>query len=188
VFYWVAYGCTLVVGSLIGSLGARLMLRPYQVTRLLVFLNPNLDPRGAGWNTIQSITAVGSGGLSGKGFLQGTQTHFQYLPQQSTDFIFSIIAEEWGFVGSFVVFALFMAVFVRGLFIIAYARDAFGAYLAGGILALLFFHFMVNIGMAIGVLPITGIPLFFLSYGGSPLIAGMLGVGLLLSIYNRKYR
>ncbi len=187
-FYWVSYGCVLLAGSLLGSLGARLVLRPYQVTRLLVFLNPNLDPRGAGWNTIQSITAVGSGGLTGKGFLQGTQTHFQYLPQQSTDFIFSIIAEEWGFVGSLLVFTLFLVLLVRGLFIMAYSRDAFGSYLAGGIVALLLFHFAVNIGMTIGVMPVTGIPLYFLSYGGSPLITGMLAVGLLLSIYNRKYR
>ncbi len=187
-FYWVAYGCVLLATSLVGSLGARMVLRPYQVTRLLVFMNPNLDPRGAGWNTIQSITAVGSGGVTGKGFMQGTQTHFQYLPQQSTDFIFSIVAEEWGFLGSLAVFALFGVVFVRGLFIVAYAREPFGSYLAVGVVALLFFHFAVNIGMAIGVMPITGIPLYFLSYGGSPLITGMIGVGLLLSIYNRKYR
>ena len=187
-FYWVAYSCVLLAVSLAGSLVARLVLRPYQVTRLLVFLNPNLDPRGAGWNTIQSVTAVGSGGLTGKGFLQGTQTHFQYLPQQSTDFIFSIVAEEWGFLGSLLVFVLFLIVFLRGLLIIAYAREPFGSYIAGGIVGLLFLHFAVNIGMTIGVMPITGIPLYFLSYGGSPLITGMVAVGLLLSIYNRKYR
>jgi rod shape determining protein RodA len=187
-YYWILYSVSSLFLGVLGSLVLRGYLRGYQVMRLVVFIDPSIDPRGAGWNTIQSITAVGSGGVWGKGFLRGTQSHFQYLPQQSTDFIFSIIAEEWGFIGSAVVFGLFLVIFFRAAMIMSYARDAFGAYLAAGISGLFFTHFAINIGMTIGLLPITGIPLFFLSYGGSPLWSGLVAVGLLLSVYNRKHR
>lgn len=187
-FLAIAYGGSVTAVGVAASIFVRGFLRPYQLMRLVVFLDPSIDPRGAGWNTIQSVTAVGSGGVWGKGYLRGTQSHFQYLPQQSTDFIFSIIAEEWGFVGAFGIFILFFLILLRAVLILGYAKDSFGAYVAAGVAALIFTHFMVNIGMAMGVLPITGLPLFFLSYGGSPLWTGMIGVGLLLSVYNRKYR
>jgi rod shape determining protein RodA len=147
-----------------------------------------VDPRGAGWNIIQSMTAVGSGGFFGKGFLEGTQSHYQFLPQQSTDFIFSILAEEWGFIGSFAVFVLFSVILLRTLYVVNSANDAFGSYLSAGVAAMLFFHFVVNIGMAIGIMPITGIPLFFVSYGGSSLWTALLSVGLVMSVYQHRYR
>ena len=187
-FYWIAYGGIILLVGLLGSFAARAFIGDYAVTRLIVFLDPYVDPRGAGWHIIQSLTAVGSGGLVGKGFLQGTQSHYQYLPQQSTDFIFSILAEEWGFVGAVVVFGLIMVLLVRGLFIIRHAKDRFAAAVAGGIIGMFFFHFMVNVGMVIGVMPITGIPLLLLSYGGSSLWTAMISVGVLMSIYQRRYQ
>ena len=185
-FYWLFYGFTAFFFGLLGSIGARMILKDYQIMRLIVFLNPNIDPQGAGWNIIQSITAVGSGGFSGKGFLEGTQSHYQYLPQQSTDFIFSIIAEEWGFLGSLAVFVLFLAILVRGIMIIGSTKDRFATYVAAGVVGMFFFHFVVNIGMAVGIMPITGIPLFFLSYGGSSLWTGLIAIGLLVNIDLRR--
>lgn len=186
-FYWITYAFSILLLGLVGSIGVREVLAEYQMTRLIVFLDPYADPRGAGWNIIQSVTAVGSGGFTGKGFLQGTQSHYQYIPQQSTDFIFSILAEEWGFIGGLAVFALFLVILMRGLYIVQTARDNFSALIATGIVALIFFHFAVNVGMAIGVMPITGIPLFFLSHGGSALWTAMLGVGLLLNVHHNRY-
>ncbi len=187
-YYWILYASLIVLAGLVGSIGARAFLKDYQIMRLIVFLDPYVDPRGAGWNIIQSVTAVGSGGLFGKGFLQGTQSHYQYLPQQSTDFIFSILAEEWGFVGALLVFALFMVILVRGLYIITLAKDRFAAVAGSGIVGMIFFHFVVNVGMAIGIMPITGIPLFFLSHGGSSLWTALIGVGMLMSIYHHRYQ
>jgi len=188
VFYWFGYGISLVALALPTGFIARRVLHDYQIMRLIVFLDPYVDPRGAGWNIIQSVTAVGSGGPFGKGYLKGTQSHYQYLPQQSTDFIFSILAEEWGFIGAFLVFALFGILLVRGLIIMHSARDPFAAYISAGIVGMLFFHVIVNIGMAIGIMPITGIPLMLLSYGGSSLWTAMLSIGLLLSVYQHRYQ
>ena len=187
-FGWVTYGAGIVLTALLGSAVARRVLQGYQMMRLIVFLDPNVDPRGAGWNIIQSVTAVGSGGLAGKGWLSGTQSHLQYLPEQSTDFIFSILAEEWGFIGAAAVFLAYAVVMVRGLVIAAKAKDNFAVYVATGVVSMLFFHLAVNVGMAIGIMPITGIPLFFLSYGGSSLWTAFIGVGLLMSIYQHRYR
>lgn len=187
-FRWVIYGIAVTLTGLGGSLLGRRVLRDYQLMRLIVFLDPNVDPRGAGWHIIQSVTAVGSGGIAGKGWLRGTQSHLQYLPEQSTDFIFSILAEEWGFLGALAVFACFAIIIVRGLLISAKARDDFASLVAIGIVTMFFFHSAVNIGMAIGILPITGIPLPFVSYGGSSLWNGLIAVGLLMSIYQRRYR
>jgi rod shape determining protein RodA len=186
-FYWIFYVVSLL---LLTSLGAFLIdraLKDYQIMRFVVFLDPKVDPQGAGWNLIQSVTAVGSGGFAGKGFLRGTQSHYQFLPQQSTDFIFSILAEEWGFLGGLLVFALFLVILLRGIRIMFIARDDFGLYVGAGVVGMIFFHVVINIGMAMGIMPITGIPLFFLSYGGSSLWTALAGVGLLLNIYLRRY-
>ncbi|MFP4378335.1 MAG: FtsW/RodA/SpoVE family cell cycle protein, partial [Spirochaetales bacterium] len=168
-------------------LGRRL-LQEYQIMRLIVFLDPNIDPRGAGWNIIQSVTAVGSGGIAGKGWLRGTQSHLQYLPQQSTDFIFSILAEEWGFIGALFVFLCFAAIVARGLIIASKAKDNYAALSAVGVVTMISFHVAVNVGMAIGIMPITGIPLLFLSYGGSSLWSALVSIGILMSIYQRRFR
>lgn len=187
-FYWILYTSSLAGAGLIGALGLSRVLRQYQMMRLVVFLDPYVDPRGAGWNIIQSVTAVGSGGPFGKGFLKGTQSHYQYLPEQSTDFIFSILAEEWGFLGALLVFGLFLLLMLRGLHIAATAKDGFASLVAIGIVGLIFFHFLVNVGMTIGIMPITGIPLIFLSHGGSALWTGMMSVGILMSIYLHRFR
>jgi rod shape determining protein RodA len=186
-FYWILYVGSLLLVSNLGALLVVRALRDYQIMRFIVFLSPRVDPQGAGWNLIQSVTAVGSGGFFGKGFLHGTQSHYQFLPQQSTDFVFSILAEEWGFFGGFLVFALFLIILLRGIRIMYIARDDFALCIGAGVVGMIFFHVVVNIGMAMGIMPITGIPLFFLSYGGSSLWTGLLGIGLLLNIYFRRY-
>ena len=186
-FYWLLYGFSAVFFGYGGSYVLRYVLKDYQVKRLIVFLDPTIDPQGASWNVIQSVTAVGSGGLLGKGWLQGTQSQYRYLPQQSTDFIFSILAEEWGFWGGFTILILFMIILGRTLYIALSAKDSYATLVAGGVFAMIAFHVFLNIGMAMGIMPITGIPLFFLSYGGSSLWTGLIGIGLLISIHMRRY-
>jgi rod shape determining protein RodA len=187
-YYWIAYLSSCLGLSMGASLLAHKVLQEYQIKRLIVFLDPNIEGQKSGWNIIQSLTAIGSGGLFGKGFLQGTQSHYQYLPQQSTDFIFSIIAEEIGFFGCLVIFGLFLAILWRCLYIVKNVKDDYGVLIAAGVSAMVFFHFIVNVGMAMAIMPITGIPLLFLSYGGSSLWAALLGIGLVLSVYIRRFR
>lgn len=160
-------------------------MKTYQRQRLAVFLNPNRDPLGAGWNLNQSLIAVGSGGVTGKGFLQGTQNSLGYLPRTvaPNDFLFSVIAEEKGFVGAACVVGLYAVLLGRGLRIAANTRDRLGMLLATGIVAMLFFHVFVNIGMTIGLMPVTGVPLPLLSYGGSFALVSMTALGLLQNIW-----
>jgi rod shape determining protein RodA len=186
-FYWLLYATAIIVLSLCASYAARKVLKNYQIMRLIVFLDPNVDPRGAGWNIIQSVTAIGAGGFTGKGFLQGTQSHYRFLPEQSTDFIFSIFSEEAGFIGGIAVFVLFLIICLRLLRIIKITTDPFAAYICAGLVGVYSFHFLINVGMTMGIMPITGIPLLFMSYGGSSLMSAMLGIGLALSIYVRRY-
>ena len=186
-FYWICYFAAMLVLSLATSFFAHKVLREYQMMRLIVFLDPNVDPRGSGWHIIQSMTAIGSGGLGGKGFLQGTQSHYRFLPTQSTDFIFSIYTEEWGFFGGLFVMALFLLICLRLIRLMTTTSDSFGVYIAAGLTAMYAFHFLVNTGMAMGIMPITGIPLLFMSYGGSALISAMIGIGLAMSIHVRRF-
>jgi len=186
-FFWILYAALIIIFSLGASFVGRKMLKSYQIMRLIVFLDPYVDPRGAGWNIIQSITAIGSGGLSGRGYLQGTQSHYRYLPEQSTDFIFSIFSEEMGFIGGIIIFALFLVICLRLVSIMKTTADPFGAYICAGLAGLYFFHFLINVGMTMGIMPITGIPLLFMSYGGSALISAMSGIGLALSIHVRRF-
>ncbi|MBQ8014215.1 MAG: rod shape-determining protein RodA [Treponema sp.] len=186
-FYWISYGAAILCGSLILSYFAGKVLKDYQVMRLIVFIDPYADPRGAGWNIIQSKTAIGSGNLLGRGYLRGTQSHYRFLPEQSTDFIFSILSEELGFVGCMTVFALYFLIFMRTIFIIKNAANTFGMMIAAGVLGMFAFHFLINVGMVMGIMPITGIPLLFLSYGGSSLWTAMMCVGLLMSVSSRKF-
>ncbi len=181
-YYWIAYCFGIITIALIMSIAASRVLEPYQMQRLIIFIDPESDPLGAGWNIIQSKIAIGSGNMLGQGFLQGIQSHLRFLPQQSTDFIFSILSEEWGFVGGCVVFALYLIILFRIISIIKGTKHLFGYYIASGILAMFFFHFIVNVGMVMGIMPITGIPLVFLSYGGSSLWTGMICIGILMSI------
>jgi rod shape determining protein RodA len=187
-YYWIAYFTLSVAISVLLAAVAQKVLKEYQIMRLIVFLDPSIDPKGSGWNILQSMTAIGSGGFFGKGFLQGTQSHLHFLPEQSTDFIFSIIAEEIGFFGCLIVFSLFLTILYRGIFIIKNVRDEFGVLITTGVCTMIIFHYMINVGMAMGIMPITGIPLFFLSYGGSSLLAAVSGIGLILSVYIRRFR
>jgi rod shape determining protein RodA len=164
---------------------AWLKLKGYQKDRLTVFLSPDRDPLGDGWNLNQSLIAVGSGGVKGKGYLQGTQNSLGYLPRTvaPNDFLFSVIAEEKGFVGSVGVLGLYAVIFLSGLHIAAQARDRLGMLLATGVVVMLFVHVFVNIGMTIGLMPITGVPLPLLSYGGSFVMVTLAGLGLLQNVW-----
>lgn len=162
-------------------------LRDYQKNRVINFLNPSNDPRGTGYNSIQSRIAVGSGKIVGKGFRKGTQSQLEFLPERHTDFIFSVLSEEHGFIGSLGTIGLFIVLFVVGIRISSTARDKFGALICVGVLSYLFWHMFVNIGMVIGLLPIVGVPLPLLSYGGSSMLTTMLGLGLISSVAYRRY-
>ncbi len=186
-YYWIAYVFLIGILSLVGSELGHRVLKDYQIMRLIVFLDPTVDPRGSGWNILQSITAIGSGGFAGRGFLQGTQSHYRFLPQQSTDFIFSILSEEWGFLGGIVVFGLYGLILWRSLALLKTVKDPFAVGIVAGLSGMILFHFMINVGMTMGIMPITGIPLFFLSYGGSSLWAVLVGIGLILGISARRY-
>jgi rod shape determining protein RodA len=163
------------------------LLKDYQRQRLLTFLNPETDPLGSGYHIIQSTIAVGSGQFWGKGFLQGTQSQLHFLPEQHTDFVFSVFAEEWGFLGSAVLLVLYCALILWGLQVARDCKERFGQILALGVTALLFWQVFINMCMVTGLMPVVGIPLPLFSYGGSSLVTTLLGVGLLLNIRMRRY-
>ena len=162
------------------------ILKPYQIDRLLVFLHPDHDPSGTGYHLLQSKIAIGSGMMAGKGLFQGTQTQLNFLPEHHTDFVFSVLGEELGFIGIAVLLALYILVIWRGLRIALISESLFGSIIAGGVVSMLLFQVFVNIGMTIGIMPITGIPLPFVSYGGSSMVANLLAIGLLESIHVRS--
>jgi rod shape determining protein RodA len=163
------------------------LLKEYQKRRIITFFNPDLDPLGAGYHLIQSKIAVGSGGIIGKGFLKGTQSKLGFLPEQQTDFIFSALGEEWGLIGSLFVIGLYVALILWGLRIAVHAKDRFSAILAFGVVAMLFWHVFINIGMVLGMMPVVGIPLPLLSYGGSFIVSTLIGVGLLMNVSMRRF-
>ncbi|MCX7982564.1 MAG: rod shape-determining protein RodA [Syntrophales bacterium] len=173
--------------GVMGLLVLWFFLKDYQKERVLTFFNPDRDPLGAGYHIIQSIIAVGSGGLVGKGFLKGTQTQLKFLPEQQTDFVFSVLAEEWGFVGGVTVIIVFIALLRYGFRITLNARDYQGTLVAFGITMLIFWSVFINIGMVLGLLPVVGIPLPFLSYGGSAVVAFLSAMGLLLNVDLRRF-
>jgi rod shape determining protein RodA len=161
-------------------------LKPYQQRRISTFLNPDNDPLGAGYHIIQSKIAVGSGMTWGKGFLQGTQNHLNFLPEQHTDFIFSVFAEEWGFAGGIALMALYLALVLRALVVAYKARDRFGVLLTLSVTAVVFWQAVINVGMTTGLLPVVGIPLPFFSYGGSSLLCLLIGIGLVMNVSMRR--
>jgi rod shape determining protein RodA len=163
------------------------LLKDYQVRRLTGWLDPESDPQRAGYNAAQSKIAVASGGLVGKGLFKGTQTNLDYVPEQHTDFIFTVIGEEAGFFGGAVVLSLFALIVWRAIRIAMLSKDNFGAILAAGIGGMFAFQVFVNIGMTVGIMPITGIPLPFVSYGGSSLVASFTAVGLLMNVHMRRF-
>lgn len=161
-------------------------LRPYQRARLEVFLNPTADPLSTGYNVVQSTITVGSGQLFGRGLASGSQTQLNFLPSQPTDFIFAVLSEKMGFIGGILVILLFVALMLRGVVIASRAADRFGLFMSVGIVTMLLVHIVINIGMNIGLMPVTGIPLPFVSYGGTSLLVSLLAVGLLQSIAIRR--
>ena len=177
----------LAVAGVLSLPAGWMMLKGYQRERVMVFLNPERDPLGSGYHIIQSKIAVGSGMLFGKGFLDGTQNQLHFLPEQHTDFIFSVLAEEWGFVGSFVLLLLYLLLILRGLWIVGQARETFGAVLGFGVLMILFWQVLVNIGMVSGMLPVVGVPLPLMSYGGTSMLVTMAALGLLFNVNMRRF-
>ncbi len=163
------------------------VLKDYQKKRILFFFNPDRDPLGAGYHIIQSKIAIGSGMITGKGYLEGTQNALSFLPEQHTDFIFSVLAEEWGFLGSVVLLLFFFILIFRGLKIAHGSKDPFGTMLAFGITTMIFIQVVINIGMVMGLMPVVGVPLPLLSYGGSSMITIMLSIGILISISMRRF-
>ncbi len=186
-YYWITYVASIFTLCFIASWGADAkVLDIYQKKRLVIFLDPYADRDGFGYHLIQSLIAIGAGGFNGRGFLQGTQSHYQYLPTQSTDFIFSILSEEWGFLGGAIVFALYLILLIRIMLIMRKTTNVFAMYVSTGIFGMLLFHFIVNVGMVMGIMPVIGIPLPFLSFGGSALITQMFCIGILESIHLRR--
>lgn len=187
-----ATGLTLIVGAIGGILvsmrGWVKIIKPYQLTRLFIFLDPYADRNGAGWNIIQSMIAIGSGGFLGKGLLNGTQSSLHFLPANHTDFVFSVIAEEFGFLGSVIVLALYAFVIWRGLRIAAIAKDGYGTLLATGATSIFFFHLIINVGMTLGIMPVTGLPLPFITAGGSTMLTSMIAVGIILNVGLRRIK
>jgi len=177
-----------VMAAAAAVLTSEKILKPFQRARLLVFLNPKADPQGAGWNLNQSKIAVGSGEWFGKGLYKGTQTQLNFVPEHSRDFIFTVVGEEAGYIGALVLVTLYVTIVIGGLRAVFAARDRFGVLLGVGLVAMLAFHMIVNIGMTIGIMPITGIPLPFMSYGGSAILTNYIAVGILLNMSMQRDR
>jgi rod shape determining protein RodA len=162
------------------------VMHTYQKQRVLTFLNPESDPLGSGWNIIQSKTAIGSGGLEGKGFLSGTQAQLEFLPESHTDFIIAVLAEEFGMFGCLLLLTGYLLIIARGLYIAAFAEDNYARLLAGSLILTFFVYIFVNIGMVSGILPVVGVPLPLVSYGGTSIITIMSTFGILMSIHTHK--
>ncbi len=171
-----------------GALGTNAVLKPFQRARLFVFLNPKADPQGSGYNLNQSKIAVGNGEWVGRGLFHGTQTQLNFVPEHSRDFIFTVLAEEWGFAGALALLTLYAAIFYGGVRTMLAARDRFGFLLSAGLVGMLFFHVLINLGMTIGVMPITGIPLPLMSYGGSAMLTDFAAIGILMNVYSQRDR
>jgi rod shape determining protein RodA len=164
------------------------LLRDYQRQRVLTFLDPTTDPLGSGYHIIQSQIAIGSGGLYGKGWFNGTQSHLEFLPERTTDFIFAVLGEELGLAGALILMTIYLVIILRGLYVASRARDTFGRLLAGGLTLIFFVYVFVNTGMVSGLLPVVGVPLPLVSYGGTSLVTIMAGFGMIMSIHTHKKR
>jgi rod shape determining protein RodA len=177
----------LVAGVLVGAFVAPHVLKDYQLNRFKVVSNPSIDPRGVGYNVRQARIAIGSGGLTGKGLFHGTQTQGRFIPEQQTDFVFTVAGEELGLVGAGGIILLLGVVLWRGLRIASLATDSFGRLVAAGVVSWFGFQSFVNIGMTLGIMPVTGLPLPFLSYGGSSMFANLMAIGLLQNVHMRSH-
>lgn len=186
--HWALHAGIWIVNAVSGVAATRVwdILKDYQKKRILTFLNPEADPLGSGYHVIQSKIAIGSGGLWGKGLLHGTQTQLHFIPEQHTDFIFSVVGEELGFVGGFLVLGLYALVIGRGIVIAHQSSTRFGSLLAIGVTSMLLFHVVVNVGMATGLMPVVGIPLPMMSFGRTALVTNILAIGLLEAVAMRR--
>lgn len=182
--YWVI---ALLVAVIAVPVGWNFFLKPYQQERLLIFLDPERDPLGSGYQVTQAKIAIGSGGITGKGFTEGTQAKLEFLPARHTDFIFAVVGEEWGFVGVVIVLGLYLFLIVQALTIAKQSRDRGGSFLVICLISFFIFHILINVAMQIGLLPTTGIPLPLISYGGSSTMMFFLAIGLILNVDFRKY-
>lgn len=183
--YWrYIFGALAVAAA--GLPGLWMVMKDYQKQRVLTFLDPESDPLGSGWNIIQSKAAIGSGGLDGKGWMQGTQSQLDFLPESHTDFIIAVLAEEMGMIGVLILLAIYLLIIARGLIIAINAQDSFGRLVAGSITLTFFVYIFVNIGMVSGLLPVVGVPLPLVSYGGTSIVTLMAGFGLLMSVQAHK--
>lgn len=183
---WKVWVAAILILAIVLPIGW-MMLKPYQKDRVATFLNPALDPLGKGYQVTQAKIAIGSGGIHGKGFRQGTQAKFGYLPAGWTDFIFSVLGEEWGFIGVIIVLALYLFLIVQALMFAKHARDRGGTFLAIALISFFIFHVLINVSMQIGLLPTTGIPLPLISYGGSSTMMFLMAVGLIANIDMRRF-
>jgi rod shape determining protein RodA len=177
----------LIAAGLAAAVAGWFFLKAYQKARIVAFLNPEGDPLGAGYHIIQSKIAVGSGLLFGKGFLKGTQNALSFIPEQHTDFIFSVLAEEWGFLGSALIVLLFLLLIIWGLSVALRSRDPFGTILAVGLTSVIFWQIFINVAMELALLPVVGVPLPLISYGGSSMVTTMAAIGILLNISMRRF-
>ncbi len=181
---WITLAFMVVLG------GAPLMwygvMHAYQKQRVLTFLDPESDPLGAGWNIIQSKTAIGSGGIEGKGWLQGTQSQLEFLPERHTDFIIAVFAEEQGLIGVLMLLILYLMIVMRGIYMASRARDSFSRLLGGSLIVTFFMYVFVNIGMVSGILPVVGVPLPLVSYGGTSIVTLMAAFGVIMSVYTHR--
>jgi rod shape determining protein RodA len=185
---WQTYGLGLMLGSALGVFAWFYLLRDYQKRRIETLLNPAKDPMGQGYQILQSKIAVGSGGVGGKGYLEGTQGHLHFLPERHTDFAFAVWGEEWGFVGSLFFLGIYFFMLFWGLYVAMTARDRFGVFLSFGVVTLIFWQAVINLLMILGFLPVVGIPLPLVSYGGSSLLTTLLALGILMNVRMRRFQ
>lgn len=183
-FKWIVVALVLV--GLVSVAAYQYVLKPYQKNRIISFLHPEKDPRGSGYHLVQSKIAVGSGGLAGKGYLRGQSHRLKFLPERHTDFIFPVLLEEWGFLGGVFTLFLYLLFLLAGVNIAAMSETRFGFFLSVGLVAFFFWHLVINLGGVLGLIPLTGVPLPFFSYGGSSLIANWMAIGFLLSVARAK--
>lgn len=184
---WRAWLAVAVLGVATLATAWFFMFQPYQRNRILDLIDPGRDPLASGYQVNQSMIAIGSGGLFGKGWMEGTQTQLRFLPTQHTDFAFSVLAEEWGFFGSVLVLGVYLSFLIWGLIVARSSKDGFGAMLAIGVVGIFFWPAVLNVGMVLGLAPVIGVPLPFIAYGGSALVACLIAVGLLLNVSIRRY-